>query len=158
MENWVWLIGTFVAAAAAVAAWLAVYETRKAVKAQIVLQLTNEYSAPEMLRSMLNLLSFYNENKNNFGHAFIQLQKQDSDKFKVLNEDRRRCSHYFHKIERLLATGTVNEGFVKRLIKDAKNGQVDFLLDVIEPLEKALNPDCDRSTFDAFRKIYKTAK
>ncbi len=60
-------------------------------------------------------------------------------------------SHYFHQIKALLDCGVVDENFVKKLVK---SDQVDTLLDIVEPLEKAKSEDYDHSTFDLFRKLY----
>ncbi len=75
----------------------------------------------------------------------------DYSKIEQIDKDRRRYSHHFHKIRLLLDSGVVSESFVKKVVS---SGQVNFLLEVIEPLEEALNPNYNHSTFDTFRRIY----
>ncbi len=58
MGEWIWLIsliGSLGAVGAAFAAWRSAKETQKTVLAQILMQITDAYSSPEMLSGMLNL-------------------------------------------------------------------------------------------------------
>ena len=156
MEEWEWsilLIGLIIAALAAVAAWRSARATEKTGLAQILTQITDAYSSPEMLSGMLNLRKWQNEHPKDFATKFAEMRndKDEYAKIKNLDEDRRRYSHHFYKIWLLLDRGLVNKSFVKKV---APREQVDFLLEVIKPLERAINPKYDHSTFDFFRNIY----
>jgi hypothetical protein len=156
MEEWEWpilLIGLIIAACAAIAAWRSARATEKTGLAQILMQITDAYSSPEMLSGMLNLLKWQNEHQKDFAAKFAEVRRDKGEyaKIKNLDEDRRRYSHHFHKIRLLSNRGLVNKSFVKKV---ASREQVDFLLEVIEPMERAMNPKYDHSTFDFFRNIY----
>jgi hypothetical protein len=156
MEGWEFLIliiGLIIAAVAAIAACLSAKATKKTSLAQILMQITDAYSSPEMLSGMLNLRNWQNEHPNDFSTKFAEMRndKDEYAKIQNLDEDRRRYSHHFYKIWLLSDRGLVNKGFVKKV---ATREQVDFLLEVIEPLELAINPKYDHSTFDFFRNIY----
>jgi len=145
------LIASLGAVGAALAAWRSAKETQKAVLAQILMQITDAYSSPEMLSVMLNLRNWQQQRGSDFAKKFGELRRSDYLKVESYDKDRRRYSHYFHKIRHLLDVGLVNESFVKNVVPP---GQVDFLLEVIEPLEEATNPNYERSTFDTFKRIY----
>lgn len=164
MEEWMWLmigsIGTGVAvvgaAFAAFFSWRSSKAAKKTVLAQIVMQITSAYGSEEMGESIKRLHAFKRKYGEGFADIFSVLlnkpEKEMRTYAKQLDSDRRRVSHYFHQINSLLGCGVVNENFVKKLVKP---DQVDTLLDVVEALEKAKNPDYDHSTFDTFRRIYR---
>jgi len=154
MEEWMWLIsliGSLGAVGAALAAWRSAKETQKTVLAQILMQITDAYSSPEMLPGMLRLRNWQQQHGSDFAKKFGEMRRSDYSEIEQIDKDRRRYSHHFHKIRLLLDAGVVNESFVKKVVS---HDQVDFLLEVIEPLEEALNPNYNHSTFDAFRRMY----
>ena len=107
-----------------------------------------------MFESVKRLHDFKRKWEPEFGQIFKQLlqnKKYDLEYVAQVDAGRRRVSHYFHQIKALLDCGVVDENFVKKLVK---SDQVDTLLDVVQPLEKAKNPDYDHSTFDTFRRLY----
>ncbi len=153
MEAWIIsIIGATGAVCAAIAAWRSAKATRKTVLAQIVMQITSAYSAPDMGESVKRLHDWRNKHPQDFAQLFEKGMREPNNITDQLNEDRRRVSHYFHQIKSLLDCGVVDEDFVKKLVQP---DQVDTLLDVVEPLEKAKDPNYDHSTFDSFRKIYR---
>ena len=155
MEEWMWLIpviGSLGAVGAALAAWRSAKETQKTVLAQILIQITDAYSSPEMLSGMLNLRNWQQQHGLDFATKFGEMRRSNYSKVEPIDKDRRRYSHHFHKIRLLLDSGVVSESFVKKVVS---SDQVDFLLEVIEPLERELNPSYDHSTFDTFRRLYR---
>lgn len=118
------------------------------------MQIMGEYSSSEMLEGMLRLRTWTEQHGSDSAKIFGELRGSRYDEVKQIDEDRRRYSHYFHRIARLLQVGVVNEDFVKKVLLSS---QVDFLLDVVEPLEKALTY-YDPSTFDTFRRIYRRSE
>jgi len=156
MEIWMWLIplvGSLGAIGAAVAAFLSAKATKKTSLAQTLMQITDAYSSDEMLEGMLRLRSWQNTHPKDWAEKFAEVRNNRDEYPKIEQEDkaRRRYSHHFYKIWLLLDRGLVNKSFVKKV---APRGQVDFLLDIIEPLERAIDPNYDHSTFDFFRELY----
>jgi len=166
MEGWTWLvalIGSLGAVGAALAAWRSAKaaqqsaeETRKTGLAEIIIQITDTYSSPEMLSGMIDLRSWKDRHQTDFAKKFAEMRNDRDEYAKIeqLDKDRRRYSHHFHQIRIMLDSGVVNESFVKQLVSPE---QVDFLLEVVQPLEEAINPNYDHSTFDTFRRIYHKA-
>ena len=166
MQDWVWVIQLLSAvgvAAAAVFAWRSskaagksVEATENTVKAQIVFQITSNYSSAEMGASVKNLHDWESihgvDSKKEFDEGLRG--KGDTDA-KRLDGDRRRVAHYFHQIKNLLDCRVIDENFVKKLVKP---DQIDTLLDIVEPLAEVKDPDYDHSTFDTFRRIYRGGK
>jgi len=156
MQNWVWviqLISAIGVGAAAFFAWRSSKATENTGLAQILMQITDAYSSPEMLSGMLNLRSWQKKHQTGFAKIFAEMRNDRDEYAKIeqIEKDRRRYSHHFYKIWLLSDRGLVNKNFVKKV---APRGQVDFLLEIIEPLEEAINPNYDHSTFDYFRGIY----
>jgi len=136
MEDWEWvilLIGVFVAAIAAIAAWKSAKAAENTGLAQILMQLTDAYSSNEMLSGMVNLRTWKQKHPTDFAEKFAEMKKNTDEYTKIeqLDKDRRRYSHHFHKIWLLSNCKLVNKDFMKKV---APRGQVDFLLEIIEPL------------------------
>jgi hypothetical protein len=146
-------IGSVGAIAAAIAAWRYARETRKTYHAQIVLALTESYSSPKMHDAMKNL-RWYKENTPDFMERFARKDLNESA-MSSIDSNRRLYAHYFHRLRILLTTSTIDETFLKRIVSP---DQVDFLFEIIEPLDKAANPDYDTSTYEIFRKLYNRNK
>ena len=149
------LIGSLGAFFAALAAWRTAIETRKTVLVQILLQITDTYSSPEMLEAMQNLRKWKEQNGPDFAKLFGQLRHQNYERIEQLDKDRRRISHYFYRIKLLLQAGLLNKNLVKELVTEK---QVDFLLKIIEPLERVIDPNYDFSTYDTFKKLFNKDK
>ena len=147
-------VAAIMAALATIAAWRSVKATEKSSSAQVIIQLTDSYASEEMLSGMMTLQTFKNRHKTDFARAFDDKRRTSYPDVKEEDEARRRYSHHFHKIYLLYATGLVDKTFVSRIVP--KN-QVEFLLEVIEPLEDAIGPDYDRTSFDFFHGLYPAA-
>lgn len=133
-------------ALAAIASQRSAEETRKTTLAQLVIDLKDDYASSDMREGVLELIKFKKEHGNEFAQKFA---KRRSDK---MDEYRRSYAHYFHKIAALLDTEVIDEAFVREVIQP---DQVHILLNIVEPLEKKINSDYDRSTFDKFRRLFK---
>ncbi len=163
MQDWVWVIQLLSAvgvATAAVFAWRSskaagksAEATEKTVLAQIVIQITDTYSSPDMDEAIKYLHNWKDGHGTEFAKIFSnRLAEGGHSDAEQLDKHRRRYSHHFHQIKTMLDCEVVNEDFVGKLVKPS---QVDTLLDVVEPLEKAKGLDYDHSTFDLFRRIYR---
>lgn len=155
MEKLAWiisLIGSLGAAAAAIAAWQSAKETRKAVITQIILEMVGYYGSQEMLSCMWSLRNWKEDHGINFAEKFAEKRRNDYAEIKHIDNCRRLYTHHFLKIKQLLDLGIVNKNIVEKIVSPV---QVSFLLEVVEPLEQAINPNYDTSTFDTFRRMYK---
>ncbi len=168
MQDWVWVIQLLSAVGVAAAAFFAWQSSKAAgksaaaadksaeatentVKAQIVMEITSTYSSSDMGESVKRLHDWKRQYPQDFAQLFEKGLREPNNITEQLDGDRRKVAHYFHPIRAMLDCGVVDEDFVRKLVKP---DQVDILLDVVEPLVKAKDPNYDHSTFDTFRRIY----
>jgi len=152
MAEWTWLIaliGSLGAAAAATAAWKSARETRKTSLAQIVMQIMAIYSSTEMFDAMKNL-RWHQEHTPDFAKKFGN-ETFNSVTIGTIDHNRRFIAHYFYRLRLLLETNLVDERFIRQVVT---SDQVEFLLEIVEPLDKARNPDYDTSMYVAFRRMF----
>lgn len=135
----------------AVASRRAADETRVATTAQIMSSLLGEYSSAEMSDAMTRLQQFEETHGCQLHHRFLELRGEDRESYERLNAMRRRMAHYFDKIYRLQRAEYIDDAFVRTVVGQ---GQVEFYLKVIEPLEKAIDPAYDKSAFEYFAKLH----
>lgn len=121
---------------------------RNGTYAQIFMELYKEYSSPDMLGSMKYLKDWKEKHGDGFTTIFKKQYDSKYRKVKKIDECRRRVSHYFHKLRILYDEKVIDMRFAKKL---ATEYQIDLLLDVVEPLEKALNPNYDRTNYSWYR-------
>ncbi len=76
---------------------------------------------------------------------------EDDNKVSSLDQGRRQVSHYFQKVHTLRSSGLIDDSYVRTV---ATKGQVEFYREILEPLEAALNPEYDRSSFDSLGGLY----
>ena len=130
--------------AAAIAAFLAARaakvsaeETKKNVLAQVIMQVMDAYSSPEMYEAMTRLGKFKEDcgtDKKDFGEEYKKLRSADAHGFEVISQFRRRCSHFFNKIYVMLMQEVTEEEFVRDVVS---HDAATFLFDVVKPLEIA---------------------
>ncbi len=149
------LIAAMGAVGAAIAAWRAAYEANKNLKAQLVINITDAYAAPEMLNAMKELREFerkyHNQRPIGVADKFLEEINKGSDEGNRLDHCRRIVSHHFIKILRMKKLKLIDDSFIKEV---APPIQAQFLFEVIEPLERSKNPKYDTSIFDMFRELY----
>jgi hypothetical protein len=118
-------------------------ETEKIVMAQIINQIRDSFSSPEMSIAMNSLKDLKSDNGVHYP-SNITLAN-------MIDEHRRIYSHLFHKLKILLDSNCISEDFINKIIYQ---DEVYLLLNIVEPLEQEKNPDYNKSTFETFRKIF----
>ena len=119
-------------------------ETEKIVMAQIINQIRDSFSSPEMSVAIKSLTDLKKEIGVHYP-SNITLAK-------MIDEHRRNYVHLFHKLKILIDSNCISQDFIKKIIY---SDEIDLLLNIVEPLEKEKNPKYDKSTFDTFRNIFK---
>jgi hypothetical protein len=135
-------------------AFLSARATKKTSLGQILMEIADAYASPEMLEGMLTLRQFKDisdRSGDDFAQEFVSLRTINYQLIEEVDQGRRRYSHHFHKIRQLLDSKLVKKNFVRKVVTQE---QVNFLVEVIEPLERAINPQYDHRTFDIFRNLY----
>ena len=115
-------------------------EAEKATKAAVWLQLMNDYEAPEMLTSMKELRAWQQTNPKDFANLFkamlLTQPKTAAEQHQVdtLDQDRRRVSGFFSRLETLCEGGIIDEQFARKAFG---GGTYRFLIDVEKPMQHA---------------------
>jgi len=152
-------------AVAAWAAWKAAKSTQVASECAIAYQFMKEYSSDVMLSDLRALIDFKREaerygteeNRCNFEDYFRLMirdettEHDDHQRIKVnlVDQSRRRVSHFFRNIAELYEAGYVTDKFMKLFA--AYDGVAVYLL-IVEPLEKAINHTHCTKPFVLYRK------
>lgn len=130
------------------------------------LQIRNGFASEEMGIAMTRLGKFgrecgndYHQIAKRFGEMLKKLPDEDIPDEKLteeeyniryLNRSRRKYSHYFYGIYNL--SDEVFSNFIKKIVSV---DEVQLLLEVVEPMEKAKNPDYNMKMINKFRKIFR---
>lgn len=129
-----------------------VRKLRQTTRAQALLDLTARYQSSEMFDAMTALRAWEREHGAEFAHRFEDALSKKDEKALQLNRYRRIVTHYFHNVIMLYRLKVIDEQAVKTVVFPF---QVDFLLEVIEPLERTgVGYNDIRYMFDAYRQIY----
>ena len=144
--------------ATAVAAWVSAHQAKRAVRethrdtqAQLVASLLDAYASEEMLDACVELERWRSKEGARFAEKFRKLRIEDYDNIRQLDRARRRVSHYFQKVCTLYTSGLLDETLVRIA---ASRQQVMFYREVLEPLEAAVSPEYDSSSFDTLGQLY----
>lgn len=139
---------------AAISAMFSAQSSRKAeklLKWSIINDLLREYSSPEMNNGMKAVGDWFEENsqERNWPQKFAKLRKLP--KGYKLDNYRRVFTHYNHRIYQFYRNRILDIEGVKSV---ASPTCVSFLIFIIEPIEKAMNPKYKRELFVFFRSLY----
>jgi hypothetical protein len=146
MSNTVITIATLViavaTAAAAIAACVAAVATRRTTDANLFSQLMSEYSSPEMEKA-LNVLASQRDSwradpegrtlqtlVDNWARIFVSKRHPDE-----LNNARRRVSHFYQRVGRLMDEKLLSGGLREELMSLSAR---DLMHDIVIPLDRAL--------------------
>lgn len=117
--------------------------TKDTIHGQILLQLSRDYASDDMLQAIRQLREWKQNYEKEFVRKFIEELNNDihwdCDKY------RRRVSHHFYQIYLLRESGVINDDFLSTLVKQ---GKIDFLLEVIKPLDLAIAKDLQLKKLD----------
>jgi uncharacterized membrane protein (DUF485 family) len=117
-------------------------------EASLRLQIKEPFDTDEMKDGKKKLADF--ARRPDFANVFAGMLAKNDPEAKVLDLARGRYSHAFYNRIFILLPN-VSDEFIKTTVA---LDEVLFLLDVIQPMEKAKNPDYDTKMFDMFRKMY----
>ena len=134
---------------AALAAWLAVRETKRASEGQLFLSLFAEYECPEMLCA-LRMLRNEAEKGPGFAAEWMKALQASDSVAQEVDRARRRVQHYFLGALRLHEARYASRRLLRSLC--AVDG-INILYDVVEPLEAELNKHYDRLAFSTLKKL-----
>ena len=127
--------------------------TQAMVRMQTFAQLLDAYSSSKMLEDMLTLIE-WKEKHLDWTAKYGQMMKDKDERKKVIkvHEARRHYAHHFYKIRLMYESNFLDKNLLNKL---ATPGQIEFLLDTVEPLEKQLEPPYDDSTYRFFENLRK---
>ena len=152
-------LGTLVITAIiAIASWRSAAAARKsavatqlATEAQLYSQFLAEYASDEMLNALRTVRSLEARRGEGFAKQWLEeLRGAVPGSAHDVDKGRRQVRAYFFRALRLYEAGYVDEDFVKNV--GSADG-INVLFDVVEDLERALNPDYDKAGFDKLREL-----
>jgi predicted PurR-regulated permease PerM len=138
------------AVGAAIAAWFSAKATQSTEEAQMYIQFMNEYGSDEMRDNLRRLRNWYNEQGQEFAQKWLEALEKGDPKAQEVDRARRHVTFYFYKAVNLLDAGLVSKPVVRRI---ASVSGIDIWYTIVEPLDKALNPDYDKRSYETLRKI-----
>jgi len=141
---WIMLASVGVACVSAYFSWRSSEVAANGSQATLYLKFQEQYASGQMLQDLRNLRSWREKYGPDFASRWAKQYEQNNPEALAVNESRRRVSHFYGAIADLYRNGLLSE---PRLLTNFQG--IDLWFEVVEPLEKALNPDYDKSQFDA---------
>ena len=160
LYNWLQLVLIAIAAVITLksvrAARDAADQTRKAVQAQILSGLLDEYGSTEMQQAIDTLRTWFSEQGDHLADELRKLKDKQIRMPDDLYEARRKVSHYFQKVTTLWLRADLLEKTIAAAALD--KGQVEIYRELIEPLEWTITTSYNRTSFDFLGKEYKVRR
>jgi hypothetical protein len=168
---WIMLASVGVAAcsaiAAAISAWFSWRSSQTATNAaataanaaatatdaaatNLILKFRDRYASDEMMIDLRNLRAWHDKHGSKFAETWRDKLKQKDEEAQIVDRSRRRVASFFMNIIDLHDTGLVSKRIEKLLIDFAG---FDLLYSVVEPLERELGRDYDKTRFEKLRQL-----
>jgi len=138
------------AVGAAIGAFWSANATRKAAEARLLLSFLESYSDPEMLQALRELRQWRADKAEDFAKKWRAAMDALDTSAQVVDRARRKVKGYFFHALRLYEAGYTSEHFLREV---ASVDGVNILYDIVEPLERALNPEYDKERFQRIRDL-----
>ena len=141
------------AIAAAVSACFSWRSSRTAANAALttlILKFRDQYAATEMLIDLRNLCAWHDKHGSKFAETWRDKLKQKDEEAQIVDRSRRRVASFFMNIIDLHDTGLVPKR-TEKLLTDFDG--FDLLYSVVEPLERELGRDYDKTRFEKLRQL-----
>ena len=124
----------------ALGALLAARATKRAAEAQVLLNLLNDYAAPDMANALRVLIAWQHQHEDRFINEWWSGLKARDPRAQEVDRARRRVTSYFQNVEELHQAGLIS----RRTLRHAggKSG-LAVLVVVAQELERRLNPKVD---------------
>ena len=137
---------------AAIGSSLSARATKRATQAQLLLRFLEEYSNPKMSKALVQLRKW--KATLDLGTTTFEQFVKYKDSWGVLekrvNSARRQVKYYFVKALRLHQEGLITQQLLQVI---CNVDGIDLLYDVVEPLERELNPDYEKEAFIQLREV-----
>jgi hypothetical protein len=131
---------------------------KNAISLEVIMPFMNEISSSEMRNAIITLSKF--GKKDNFDEIYFellqknkadQLQSGELEEFELIDNSRRKFVGLFHKMQRLSATGVVDNEIVRVVLGP---DSCWLLLNIVEPLDAKIRPNYSTTSFDFARDLY----
>jgi len=127
---------------------------KKSLSSDIIIKLRETYATDDMLDGMKRIKDWIDNAKRrneDYFEKYVKL-KNSYDKYKILDRDRRKLSHYLHTIYTLKKYGNIDDDFVKIMVQKRT---IEFLKNYIDPMERVLvDYETACETFNYFYELY----
>lgn len=131
-------------------------QAHRAIQAQILSGLLDEYGALEMQDAISVLSEWYAEQNNDLAKTLLAFNEKRAELPAKLDRARRCVSHYIQKVTILwLRAGLLNK---ETALAALDKGQVQIYRELIEPLEWAITASYNRTSFDVLGHEYRVSR
>jgi hypothetical protein len=149
-ELFLQIITGVAAVAAAVIAGVMAWQAKQAILTGVMCEFKKDYGRPEILRAM-NQLALYKARHSDFAERIEKGRYGDDEEAVRLDEYRREVSHLIQRPAMLVSADLIKEQAFKSIVPITPAA---FFIDVIEPIERAINPHYDKTPFDLVHRVY----
>lgn len=115
---------------------------------QLLHRLLERYGSPPMSNALRTLRTWKEARGADFADVWIEAMKTEDRQAREVDRARRYVKNYFCNALRLYEAGYVRRQFVCEV---ASHDGINLLYDIVEPLERALNPNYSSHCFVTLR-------
>jgi hypothetical protein len=147
------IVAAFSAFAAAISACFSSRSSKIAADVAattLILKFRDQYATDEMMIDLRNLRAWHDKHGSKFAETWLEKLKQKDREAQIVDRSRRRVTSFFSNIIDLHDTGLVPKR-IEKLLTDFVG--FDLLYSVVEPLERELGRDYDKTRFKKLRKL-----
>jgi hypothetical protein len=131
-------------------------EARRAVQAQILSSLLDEYKSVEMRRAIRTLSDWYDGQHGQLADTLRMFNQKEADIPVELDEARRCVSHHIQKITIMWLRSDLLDNNIAMAALD--RGKVQIYRELVEPLEWAITSSYNRTSFETLGKEYRVPR
>jgi hypothetical protein len=148
---WLMFGSTIVAVISAGLSWRSSQTAANLAAINLILKFRDQYASNEMSVDLRNLRAWYDRHASSkFAQTWAQKFQQNDPDALIVDRFRRRVTSFFSNIIDLHDAGFVPKR-IEKLLTDFAG--FDLLYTVVEPLERELSPDYDRTRFEKLRAL-----
>jgi hypothetical protein len=158
LEGFAITLSTLLLVISALAAAFSAYFAQRSVKsiwmasqAQLVSTLLDSWASKDMLDACIELTAWKKDHGESFAEDFKRLRCGEYDSVRLIDHARRLISHHFQKVYTLGKERLLEKRLVLNVVDE---WQANLYCTIVEPLEAAVRPDYDKSSFVYFAAMY----
>ncbi len=152
-STWVPILTLIITVVTIIFAWRAIVQNRRVRSYGLVVDISKEYASLEMLEAILLLRSWEREHESSersFADVFAEIRSTDYEQVKAVDMARRTISHFYYRLYLLYKNKVIKPREISRIMPA---GKIAVMLELIQPLEKAMDVNYDEELYAFFEKL-----